>query len=244
MAQVQLGQMAPATNRRWLVVFNAISRPGFPSQGVGLARFGPSGSPVIAWLTNTTGTNERDPVIARIGSSLASNRLLTGWRTLSGDYRLAVIDTSGTLLEGPVTLDAATRWGNRDDSFRPRSQGSVSWLYGAAGSSTLRLYRYAEATTGINLTPAVRLYSAAPNPFNPRTTIRFDLPVAGQARLSIYDLAGRLVRVLVEGEIPAGSHEAVWDGRDASGRAAPSGSYLARLVAGGKVEGMRLSLVR
>jgi hypothetical protein len=90
----------------------------------------------------------------------------------------------------------------------------------------------------------VRLYSNRPNPFNPMTTLRFDLPVAGQAQLSIYDLAGRLVRVLVEGEIPAGSHEAVWDGRDQSGRASPSGSYLARLVAGGKVEGVRLSLVR
>jgi flagellar hook assembly protein FlgD len=90
----------------------------------------------------------------------------------------------------------------------------------------------------------LHLYPAAPNPFNPRTTIRFDLPAAGTVRLAIYDVAGRLVKVLVEGEIPAGSHEAVWDGRDTSGRSAPSGSYLARLVAGGRVEGVRLSLVR
>jgi hypothetical protein len=89
-----------------------------------------------------------------------------------------------------------------------------------------------------------RLYPCQPNPFNPRATIRFDLPAAGQAQLSIYDLAGRLVRVLVEWEIPAGSHEAVWDGRDTTGRSSPSGNYLARLVAGGKVEGVRLSLVR
>ncbi len=64
-----------------------------------------------------------------------------------------------------------------------------------------------------------RLYPNHPNPFNPRTTIRFDLPAAGQVRLVVYDLAGRLVRVLVEGEVSAGSHEAVWDGRDATGRA-------------------------
>jgi hypothetical protein len=90
----------------------------------------------------------------------------------------------------------------------------------------------------------LHLYPAAPNPFNPRTTIRFDLPGVGQVRLAIYDLAGRLVKVLVEGERAAGSYEAVWDGRDTSGHSAPSGSYLARLVAGGKVEGVRLSLVR
>jgi hypothetical protein len=91
--------------------------------------------------------------------------------------------------------------------------------------------------------PELRVTSR-PNPFNPRTTIRFDLPATGSVRLAVYDVAGRLVRVLVEGERPAGSHEAVWDGRDSTGRSAPSGSYLARLVAGGKVEGVRLSLVR
>jgi hypothetical protein len=88
------------------------------------------------------------------------------------------------------------------------------------------------------------LHRCVPNPFNPATTISYDLPVAGQARLAIYDVAGRLVRVLVEGERAAGSHEAVWDGRDTSGRSAPSGSYLARLVAGGRVEAVRMSLVQ
>ena len=103
------------------------------------------------------------------------------------------------------------------------------------------------AATGLqdhNLPIVMTLEQNHPNPFNPRTTIRLDLPAAGTVRLAVYDIAGRLVRVLVEGEIPAGSHEAVWDGRDASGRSVPSGSYLARLVAGGKVEGVRLSLVR
>jgi hypothetical protein len=103
--------------------------------------------------------------------------------------------------------------------------------------------QYPTGVPGATITH-LRLYANHPNPFNPRTTIRFDLPAAGQAQLSIYDLAGRLVRVLVEGEIPAGSHEAVWDGQDSTGRSAPSGSYLARLVAGGKVVGVRLSLVR
>jgi flagellar hook assembly protein FlgD len=84
----------------------------------------------------------------------------------------------------------------------------------------------------------------APNPFNPRTTIRFDLPAAGTVRLAIYDVAGRLVKVLVEGEIPAGSHEAVWDGRDSAGRGMASGGYFARLQAGGKVETVRMGLVR
>jgi len=113
----------------------------------------------------------------------------------------------------------------------------------ATGSGWRMLYRQEVAAGELPTVPALALM-AIPNPFNPMTTIRFDLPVAGQAQLSIYDLAGRLVRVLVEGERPAGSHEAVWDGRDQSGRAMASGSYLARLVAGGKVEAVRMGLVR
>lgn len=90
----------------------------------------------------------------------------------------------------------------------------------------------------------LRLYPCQPNPFNPRTTIRYDLPEAGPVRLSVFDLAGRRVRTLVDESMPQGSHEAVWDGRDASGREVSSGTYLARLEFGGKVEVVRMGLVR
>lgn len=90
----------------------------------------------------------------------------------------------------------------------------------------------------------VLLRLAGPNPFNPRTTIRFDLPAAGSVRLAVHDVAGRLVRVLVEGERVAGSCEAVWDGRDETGRAMASGSYFARLSAGGRVGTVKMGLIR
>ena len=91
--------------------------------------------------------------------------------------------------------------------------------------------------TGITL-------AASPNPFNPQTMLRFELPEAGFARLAVYDLAGRLVRTLVDEPRARGSHEAGWDGRDASGRDVGSGSYLARLEFQGRVETARLGLVR
>ena len=83
-----------------------------------------------------------------------------------------------------------------------------------------------------------------PNPFNPRTTIAFDLPRAGVVQLSVHDVAGRLVRVLVDETLSPGSHEAVWDGRDAAGREVGSGSYVARLAFDGKVETATMSLLR
>ncbi|MBK8167572.1 MAG: T9SS type A sorting domain-containing protein [bacterium] len=91
---------------------------------------------------------------------------------------------------------------------------------------------------------ALRLRSGIPNPFNPRTTIQFAIPTDGAVRLTVFDVAGRLVRTLVDENRPQGSHEAVWDGRDATGREMGSGSYLARLEFGGLVEMTKISLMR
>jgi aminopeptidase N len=90
----------------------------------------------------------------------------------------------------------------------------------------------------------VRLLGAAPNPFNPRTTVRFSLPRDVEVRLDLHDAAGRLVAVLAEGAFPAGEHGVAWDGRDRHGRAAASGTYYARLRAGGDVGTVPLTLVR
>lgn len=90
----------------------------------------------------------------------------------------------------------------------------------------------------------LRLHPNQPNPFNPLTTLRFVVPAGERVRLEVYDIAGRPVKVLAEGERPAGSDEAVWDGKDSAGRAKPSGSYFARLSIGEAVRTVRMSLIR
>jgi hypothetical protein len=79
--------------------------------------------------------------------------------------------------------------------------------------------------------PAARLDLGqnAPNPFNPRTEIRFSLPRAQRAALRIYDLEGKLVRTLVAGRLAAGFHTEVWDGTDGRGARVSSGLYFYRL---------------
>ncbi len=69
------------------------------------------------------------------------------------------------------------------------------------------------------------LYSNYPNPFNPTTTIRFDLPAAAPVRLSIYNLRGQRVKSLIASDLPAGTHSAVWNGQDDSGNPVSSGVY-------------------
>lgn len=98
-------------------------------------------------------------------------------------------------------------------------------------------------TSTPDLPPPLSLV-AAPNPFNPRTTVSFTLPQAGLADVSVYDLAGRRLATLAREHLTAGLHTRVWDGIGPDGRALPSGAYLLRLQAGGEVTGKKLSLVR
>ena len=88
------------------------------------------------------------------------------------------------------------------------------------------------------------LYPAYPNPFNPSTTIRFDLPEQGRVRLAIYNVHGQMVRLLVDRTIPAGSHIVSWHGDDDTKRSAGTGVYLCRLQSGSESRVQRLTLVR
>jgi len=84
-----------------------------------------------------------------------------------------------------------------------------------------------------------------PNPFNPQTIIAFDLPKQTAVVLRVFDLSGRLVRVLLDREVfQLGRNEVVWNGFDDSGRQKPSGTYFYRLDAGGYCETKRMTLVK
>jgi len=74
-----------------------------------------------------------------------------------------------------------------------------------------------------------------PNPFNTSTTIEFSLPRIGSeasAKLEIFDVAGRRLNTLLDGEMPPGVYRVLWDGRDGSGRPLASGIYIYRLTYG------------
>jgi hypothetical protein len=68
-----------------------------------------------------------------------------------------------------------------------------------------------------------------PNPFNPETQIKFELHRAGLAELSVYNLTGERLRLLVSAHLPAGTHTFKWDGKDEAGKSLSSGIYLYRL---------------
>jgi len=78
---------------------------------------------------------------------------------------------------------------------------------------------------------ASRLAGNRPNPFNPSTTVHFELGRPGPATIRIYDVSGRCVRTLVDEQLAAGRHQVSWDGRSQAGRALASGVYVLEMVA-------------
>jgi hypothetical protein len=115
--------------------------------------------------------------------------------------------------------------------------------------ATIQIDSITFASAPLSTTPepavsALRLAPNHPNPFNPSTTIAFDMPAAGAVLLQVFDLRGRLVRTLVEDSLPAGQHEVRWDGRDGDGHGLPSAVYLSRLQVGGRMMSGRMTLVR
>jgi len=93
--------------------------------------------------------------------------------------------------------------------------------------------------------PAVfSLLTAGPNPFEAGTSLTITVPEAGELRLTIHDVSGRLVRTALTGAYPAGFHSVTWDARDDAGRAVSPGIYFARVRAGEDQLVQRLTLVR
>jgi hypothetical protein len=95
-----------------------------------------------------------------------------------------------------------------------------------------------------NVPARTALGASVPNPFNPTTTIHFSLAERAPVQLAIYDISGRLIRVLASGARDAGNHVVVWDGTNAEGRAVASGIYLYRMSAPGFDDTKKLVLMR
>jgi hypothetical protein len=104
-----------------------------------------------------------------------------------------------------------------------RNAGSVSVLMNRGATAAPVT---ASGATGYALGPGV------PNPSGFTTTVTYAVPRESRVRLAVHDVAGRKVRVLTDGSMSAGSHEAAWDGRAQDGRPVPAGVYFVRMTAG------------
>lgn len=83
-----------------------------------------------------------------------------------------------------------------------------------------------------------------PNPFNPSTTIDFQLPKDSRVSITIFNTNGQLIRTLVDGDLQAGAHQVQWDGLDDNGNHVAAGVYLCRMKAGDFMDTKRMLLVK
>lgn len=125
--------------------------------------------------------------------------------------------------------------------------GGTQRVYGALAQTVISLHE--SSYTGVDRSDpapaAYCVYPAIPNPFNPVTQIRFDLPVASLVNLRIYSIGGRLVRTLHDHHrLPAGRHSVSWNGTGNSGRLVASGVYFYVFESGDYRMVRRLVLIR
>ena len=91
---------------------------------------------------------------------------------------------------------------------------------------------------------AFRVDHNFPNPFNPATSIRFALPVTAHTTVVVYDVKGRLVKTLVDGELAAATHVVQWRGQDDHGRSAAAGIYFYKVISGEHSAVGRMALIK
>ncbi len=106
---------------------------------------------------------------------------------------------------------------------------------------------YTPTTTAVSEAPPLHVthFSNAPNPFNPRTEVRWVLDRESSVSLRVFDLSGRLVQTMLPPTVlNAGPHTATWDGSGDDMRPRPSGVYLLRLNAGRERHTHRMTLIR
>jgi hypothetical protein len=115
-----------------------------------------------------------------------------------------------------------------------KSGGSISVSIAEAEVRDIENRQFVLEGTGGFEGPATPVADALgqnfPNPFNPSTTIAFDLAKPASVRIGIYDVSGRLVRTLIDGSMAAGSHEVGWNGMNNAGTGVPSGLYFYRMT--------------
>ena len=128
--------------------------------------------------------------------------------------------------------------------FVASDEGSGSLVEGGVDDFYIVGVFDATGVDGEVLPFSVKLSQNVPNPFNPKTDIAFAITQSGPVSLKVYDVAGRLLSVLVDEILEAGEHASTWNGRDMEGRPQSSGVYFYQLQAEGKVMAKRMVILK
>ncbi len=134
-----------------------------------------------------------------------------------------------SLVTGNLPVDTVS-FGEQqiDVSLGRQPDGNGSWV--SFSSPTPGASNSALTAVVNNPVRSLMALNAWPNPFNPSTSISFELSTGSRVKLQVFDIRGRLVTTLCDNSLAAGTHSKVWDGRDGAGLKAASGLYFAMIA--------------
>ncbi|HEV8129353.1 MAG TPA: FlgD immunoglobulin-like domain containing protein [Candidatus Eisenbacteria bacterium] len=213
-----------------------------------------------SWVSSTAGRAEIEVTPATDFGAIdfdvdaASSVRITGFRLLNGSgatlewalrdagtARVLLLRNGATASSFRIAVDfASNEGGPTAGDLQIAEAQSVTWDAAAAP------YIVTASSAPVMPVPesAPRIEGARPNPFAASTEIPFTLPSRSHVSVRLYDVTGRLVRTLLDATQPAGPGRVTWDGRDASGRSAPTGVYFVKLTTPGGERTARMIKMR
>jgi len=193
------------------------------------------------WLN---GAGENDVFLCRFtpdGNHLFSERFGDGYS--QAGHRVAVDDGGNVLMTGrfvgSIDLGGGIVYNiGGDDVFLGKFDSGGDYLWSITFGNMM--------VAGIEDTPAsvITEFSVFPNPFNPETTISYAINKSGIVSICIFDVTGRMVRLVIDEQKAPGRYTASWNGTDDTGSAVGSGVYFARLTAGGDTKEQKVLLIK
>jgi len=139
----------------------------------------------------------------------------------------------------PRSMGVHEHWNNATEKKYSRNLGEDTGIELVYVKSSGEITAIAESPLR-----SFQLKQNYPNPFKETTSIEFTMLEKSHIQLSIYSISGQLVKTLIDGEYPAGTHTASWDGKLFSGQAALTGLYLYKIQVGNSVETKKMKLER
>ena len=177
--------------------------------------------------------------------SFSSSELVQGWNTLIIPTGEQPILTQGSFFAGIQEFANSPAIGLDEDSFGFSYSDVSGWELLETGNIMVRTIVDSNPTgTELELIPNKPVMLNYPNPFNPETTIKLDLPGSGKITLKVYNTKGQLVKTLIDNYNIAGIFTVVWNGTNNVGAQVSSGIYFYKLEASGYTEVKKMILMK
>lgn len=197
---------------------------------------------IVATVNCILGTGPCGGSLARAESNV--NAVLVG-NKLDVDSSIGGLQFKGELISELIGSDVITSANGRAVIYNPidGELSTTSFEFSSMPAEVI-VASVQGADIQVNIAKEYLLMNSYPNPFNPETTISYELTQSGSVDLAVYNMRGQKVSTLINGFVEAGNYKAVWNGLDANGTEMPSGIYMLQLTSTNNSISEKVTLLR